>query len=245
MPAELCFAACLVATFFAAPVPAAASPDATCDAQLARAKPTPFPRLKRALARGTAVQVIDFGPPLALPGDDPAGAFAAVVQFQLRKALLHAGINVETRGVAGETATAALARIEAATFGQPPDFAIWRVGDGDAARATPVATFASAVRLGMDMLRSAGVDMAIVGPATPAGGAADAAASARAAALAAVAREAGASYIDRAGGTSTGDTGMGLRLRTTAFDTPAEDTSTACLADQIVRTIVDGVRAQR
>jgi len=244
--ARLCLAAWL-ATSISAPA-LAMNGGSSCELNAGiRERPVPLPRLKRQLARGTDVQILDYGPAFLRRLDDGATdeSYPALLQSSLRKSLLHSRINVDSHGGPGETVSAALGQIKADLAGEPPDYAVWRLGPDDALARTPVIKFEAAARQGIGLFRAAGVEVGVVGLPINDSLAEDAQYMALANALAALARDMGATYIPRLPIGLTGARADGLRLNTQDVGLTGYDFGYECLAEQIARSIVEGVRAAR
>ncbi len=247
--ARLGLAACLFACLIPAVFPLSAATgvaNPACDATGgAREKPIALPGLKRVLARGTEVRIVDFGPAFlkGLGDGDPDTIYPGRLQALLRRALLHSRISVETQGAAGESAANSVARIAAELAGDPPAFAIWRTGADDALRKTPSPKFEASLRDGVARLRAANVELEIVGLPTNAALVADANYSAIASALGRVAHELGVPFVDRAAALKTVVVAEGREGQLSDGGWTIDDFGAGCLPEQVARPIIEGIRA--
>ena len=247
--ARLGLAACLFASLIPMIYPLKAAtgvPNPACEPKgFVHSRPISLPNLKRALARGSEVRIVDFGPAfLKGLGDNNADAiYPDRLQALLRRALLHSRINVEIQGAAGETAANALAGISAELEGDPPAFAIWRTGADDALRKTPPAQFESSLREGIGRLRAASVDMEIVGLPAIVDRATDPHYADIAGTLARVAREQGVPFVDRATSLRTVVVAEGREGQLSDGGWTIDDFGGGCLAEQVARPIIEGVHA--
>jgi hypothetical protein len=155
---------------------------------------------------------------------------------------LHSRITVETQGAVGETAAAALARIKSELAGDPPAFAILRIGADDALQKTPPPKFEASLREGVSLLRAAGVEMEVVGL-PMADGMASTSHGDIAAVLEKIAREQTLPFVNRATMLKNIVLADGRERQMSDGGWSLDDFGGGCLPEQAARPIVDGIRA--
>ena len=153
----------------AKPAPALAPADAaplvskacqTGSSALASAE-SPLPNVANALAHRKTLRILTFG---AAPGRvGRHGDYTDVIETMLQDAMKGVDVIMINRGVSGELAADAAARMKNEVALEEPDLVLWQVGTNDALAYVPVEEFTEAVNDQIDWLRSHKVDLVLVG----------------------------------------------------------------------------------
>ena len=231
-------------------VPPASPPRPTqaqfCDASsLPREKALATPRLRRLLTKGNDVRIAAFGSSTTMGQGASAQATAYPLQLQaiLRSALKHAYVNVDNMGAPGEIAAETAVRILTELSSDPPGFLVWQVGVNDGMNDTPVTRFESVLRSTIDATRRANVEMLLVGQQYTAKLAANAHYTAIGRSIERVAREKGVAYVDSFAAMRAMVAVRGKEDMLSDDNFHLNDFGYRCLAEQIGKVIVDGLRA--
>jgi acyl-CoA thioesterase I len=156
--------ALLAAMLLAAP--AAAAPDGeSC------AAPHEMTRLRDGLAR-TATRIerhekltivaIGSSSTAGYGATDPALNYPSQFAAELRRRLPAAPIDVQNKGISGETSVDMTARFDRDVLAAQPDLVIWQVGTNAVLRDLDIANYRRVVRDGLERLKSAGIDVVIM-----------------------------------------------------------------------------------
>lgn len=153
--------------------PAAAGPSDVlarigCGAPLMNADRSARPRLSpRVATRGELkILVIGSSSTAGVGAEDPGGAYPALLEkeLQARARRRMSRIRVVAKGVSGETAGGALARLEAAIGAEKPDLLVWQVGTNDAIRRVPLAALRETIEIGAAIARMRKLPLILVDP---------------------------------------------------------------------------------
>jgi lysophospholipase L1-like esterase len=127
----------------------------------ALAAESPLPNVAAALAKRKTLRILVFG---AAPGRTGAGgAYTDVIESMLEGALKGTNVVVINRGVSGELAANAAARMKNEVALEEPDLVLWQVGTNDALAYVPEAEFVQTVEDQIAWLRAHKVDVVLVG----------------------------------------------------------------------------------
>jgi acyl-CoA thioesterase-1 len=126
----------------------------------------PLPGLKSALEEGRPVKVLALGyPAIAGPLSSSVRATITIrLEGELEKALSGVDIEIEQRGLPGETTAEAVERITNFVAEFEPDAVVWQVGTNDVLAKVEIGTFASALQDVLEWLAAHRVDAVLVEP---------------------------------------------------------------------------------
>ena len=94
----------------------------------------------------------------------PAKTFTKRLEAELESRLPGIDVDVVAKGVGGETAVGAEARMAKEVAAAKPDLVIWQIGTNDVYRKIDVATFRKVAAEGLAEISAAGVDVAMLDP---------------------------------------------------------------------------------
>jgi lysophospholipase L1-like esterase len=94
----------------------------------------------------------------------PERAYTGRLEAELERRLAGVSVEVFARGVGGETALGAVARLKREMDATKPDLVIWQIGTNDAVRRVDMAAFRAAAERGLAVIAQAGVDVALLDP---------------------------------------------------------------------------------
>ena len=123
-----------------------------------------LPRTRAAIKDAEPVAIVAFGSSstLGYQASSPAASYPAVLQARLTAALPQTRWTVNNRGINGEDAPEALARLTSDVIAYRPRLVIWQVGANDALRGTDAALFQTQVREGIRRLWAADIDVILM-----------------------------------------------------------------------------------
>jgi len=124
-----------------------------------------LPRTRAAIKEAEPIEIIAFGSSstLGYQASSSAAAYPAVLQTRLTAALPQTRWTVINRGINGEDAPEALARLSRDVIAHRPRLVIWQVGANDALRGTDASLFRTQVLEGIRRLRAADIDVILMG----------------------------------------------------------------------------------
>ncbi len=218
----------------------------SCDAPgLPREKAIATPRLKRLLSKGTDVRIAAFGSSstLGVGATSQGNAYPLQLQDMLRRALKHSRVNVDNMGVAGELAAETAVRLLAELSGEPPAYVIWQTGVNDGMHDIPVTRFETVLRSTIDTARRAGVEMTLVGQQYTTRLADNPHYNAIGRSMERVAREKGIAYVDRFAAMRAIVAARGKEDMLFEDNFHLNDFGYRCMAEQIGKSIVEGLKA--
>ncbi|WP_245479596.1 SGNH/GDSL hydrolase family protein [Hansschlegelia zhihuaiae] len=94
----------------------------------------------------------------------PAKAYTERLEEELEHRLAGVEVDVVARGVGGETAIGAEARLAKELGATKPDLVIWQIGTNDVYRKVDLSTFRATAERGLRDIAAAGVDAALLDP---------------------------------------------------------------------------------
>lgn len=94
----------------------------------------------------------------------PARSYTKRLETELERRLPGVDVDVVAKGVGGETALGAEARMAKEVAATKPDLVIWQIGTNDVYRKIDLATFARTAEEGLADIKAAGVDVALLDP---------------------------------------------------------------------------------
>lgn len=94
----------------------------------------------------------------------PDKAYTARLEDELERRLPGVDVQVIARGIGGETAEGAEARLPKEIAAAKPDLVVWQIGTNDAARRIDVAKFRTLATEGLSEIAATGVDVALLDP---------------------------------------------------------------------------------
>jgi acyl-CoA thioesterase-1 len=123
---------------------------------------SPLPQVAAALKRGKTLRILSVG---AAPGwvVGPSGDYSHVIEGMLEGALKGTDVIMIDRGISGELAADAAARMKNEVALEAPDLVLWQVGTNDALAYVPADQFAATVKDQVDWLKAHKVDVVLVG----------------------------------------------------------------------------------
>lgn len=126
--------------------------------------PIAAPRLAEAIRQRRPVRIVAFGSSstAGAGASAPWHAYPARLEVALREALPGLPVTVLNRGVGGEDADAMLARLERDVIAAAPDLVVWQVGANAALRSMDKMDFRRFLLEGLQRLRAAGIDVAVM-----------------------------------------------------------------------------------
>ena len=203
------------------------------------------PRLKRLLSRGTDARIAAFGSSSTLGAGATTQATTYPLQLQdiLRRTLKHARINVDNLGVGGEIAAETAVHILTELTAEAPAFILWQTGVNDGMHDIPVTRFETVLRSTIDAVRRANVEMAIVGQQYTSNLASNPHYNAIGRAMERVAREKGIAFVDRFAAMQAIVAARGKEDMLYSDNFHLNDQGYRCMAEQVARTIVEGLKA--
>ena len=127
----------------------------------ATADGSPLPNVAVALAQRKTLRILAMG---AAPGRvSTRGGYTAVIEAMLSHALEGFGVVMINRGVSGELAASAAARMKNDVALEEPDLVLWQVGTNDALANVPTDEFTATVKDQINWLKAHKVDVVLVG----------------------------------------------------------------------------------
>ena len=129
----------------------------------ATADESPLPNVAAALKQQRkTLRILAMG---AAPGRVTAhgGAYTELIEIMLERALKGIDVVMINRGVSGELAADAAARMKNEVALDEPDLVLWQVGTNDALANVPADEFAATVKEQIDWLKAHKVDVVLVG----------------------------------------------------------------------------------
>jgi lysophospholipase L1-like esterase len=123
---------------------------------------TPLPNVSTALAQRKAVRILAFG---AAPGrvGPRGGGYTGLIESMLQSALKGVEVTIVNRGVSGELAGNAAARMKNEVALEEPALVLWQVGTNDALAYVDAQDFAATLKEQIDWLKAHKVDVVLVG----------------------------------------------------------------------------------
>jgi acyl-CoA thioesterase-1 len=160
--ALIVFAAARAQTPPPAPAATGSPVSKTCQPGVpATADESPLPNVAVALAQRKSLRILAMG---AAPGRvSTRGGYTAVIEAMLSHALEGFGVVMINRGVSGELAASAAARMKNEVALEEPDLVLWQVGTNDALADVPTDEFTVTVKEQIDWLKAHKVDVVLVG----------------------------------------------------------------------------------
>jgi acyl-CoA thioesterase I len=168
-PPRLACGVALAALIASTPVPAQNAAPATepfskiCQAGApANANESPLPNVAKVLAQRKTLRILAMG---AAPGRVGAhgGAYTELIEAMLEHALKDIDVVMINRGVSGELAANAAARMKNEVALDKPDLVLWQVGTNDALAYVGADEFTATVRDQIEWLKRHKVDVVLVG----------------------------------------------------------------------------------
>jgi acyl-CoA thioesterase-1 len=154
----------MIGTAGAQTSPPAATLSKACQAGAsANADDWPLPNVAAALKRQRkTLRILAMG---AAPGrvDAHRGAYTELIEAMLEGALKGIDVVMINRGVSGELAASAAARMKNEVALDQPDLVLWQVGTNDALAYVPADEFALTIKGQIDWLKAHKVDVVLVG----------------------------------------------------------------------------------
>jgi acyl-CoA thioesterase-1 len=122
---------------------------------------SPLPQVTAALKRGKTLRILSMG---AAPGwVGRRGDYSQLIEGMLEDALKGTDVVMIDRGVSGELAADAAARMKNEVALEAPDLVLWQVGTNDALAYVPADQFAATIKDQVDWLKAHKVDVVLVG----------------------------------------------------------------------------------
>jgi acyl-CoA thioesterase-1 len=124
---------------------------------------SPLPNVALALKqKRKTLRILAMG---AAPGrvSTHGGSYTAVIEFMLERALKDVDVIMINRGVSGELAASAAARMKNEVALDEPDLVLWQVGTNDALADVPTDEFVLTVKEQIEWLKAHKVDVVLVG----------------------------------------------------------------------------------
>jgi acyl-CoA thioesterase I len=122
---------------------------------------SPLPNVAAALQHRKTLRILSMG--TASGRVSPRGDYSELVEALLEGALKGTDVVIINRGVSGELADEAAARMKNEVALEAPDLVLWQVGTNDALAYVPVNLFAATVKDQIDWLKAHKVDVVLVG----------------------------------------------------------------------------------
>jgi lysophospholipase L1-like esterase len=128
--------------------------------------PAPLPALQRALSEDRAVKIVAIGSSSTegVGARNPANAYPARLEADLRARFPGRAIEVVNRGVGGEDVVEMLARFERDVVAEKPDLVIWQVASNAMMRGVAAESVGAAVSRGIARIREIGADAMLMTP---------------------------------------------------------------------------------
>lgn len=124
---------------------------------------TPLPNVLKALRERQKIKILAIGSSPVVRRDSSAGGYYDLVEQLLEQTFKGLQVEVVHRGVSGELARDAGARIKMEVALVEPDLVLWQLGTADALARLPIEDFEQSVRNTLVWLRKHNVDVAIIG----------------------------------------------------------------------------------
>lgn len=145
----------------APPMPAPFSRD--CQAATATASDSPLPNVAAALAKNKKIKILSIGASPSAGRGALHGGYTGEARQILRQAIKGLDVVMVNRGVSGELASQAAARIKNEVALVEPDLVLWQVGTNDALAYVPIDEFEETVVDTLRWLKEHKVDPVLVG----------------------------------------------------------------------------------
>lgn len=125
-----------------------------------------LPHVARQLAIGAPLRIVAFGSSSTegIGASNPANAYPARLQADLRTKLHGVEVTVVNRGIGGEHVDDMLARLERDVIAPEPQLVIWQTGSNDPLRGVSLEHFREATLEGLRRIRDAGIDVVLMEP---------------------------------------------------------------------------------
>jgi lysophospholipase L1-like esterase len=123
---------------------------------------SPLPNVSVALAKRKTLRILAMG---AAPGHvgGHESAYTDLIESMLEQALKGVDVIIINRGVSGELAASAAARMKNEVALNRPDLVLWQVGTNDALAYVPSVEFTATIHDQIDWLKAHKVDVVLVG----------------------------------------------------------------------------------
>ncbi|HLN08490.1 MAG TPA: GDSL-type esterase/lipase family protein, partial [Xanthobacteraceae bacterium] len=118
------------------------------------------------IAAGHALRIVALGSSstAGTGASTPANSYPSRLEAELRTHFPEMDIHVLNRGIGGEDAREMVARLDRSVIAEHPDLVLWQVGTNAIVDDEKLAVEASLVRIGINRLKAAGIDVVIVDP---------------------------------------------------------------------------------
>lgn len=163
LAAAACALVCLALPVRAQDAPPAMSP--FCAAPAGEiASPAPLPHVSRLLEKRKPIRVLAVGSSASRtrPGSEQK-SYPAEFETIVEKALKGVDVEVVSRGISGEIASAVAERLRNEVARLKPDLVLWQVGANDALARIPAEDVAAVVRETVAWLKEHDIDVVLVG----------------------------------------------------------------------------------
>jgi acyl-CoA thioesterase I len=118
--------------------------------------------VKTALKDHRAIQVLSVGSTSG--GLGAAASYPVKLESALEQSLPDVVVDVESRGLSGETSQGAAERLRNMVAEIEPDLVVWQVGSNDALARVDIDAFAASLGDTLDWIKSHGIDVVLVDP---------------------------------------------------------------------------------
>ena len=136
-----------------------------CQAQgTTTASESPLPNVAAALARSKKIKILAIGASASSgPGGAAKGGYHVLIRSMLQQMMKGLEVQIVSRGVSGELAENAAARLKIEVGLNTPDLVLWQVGTNDALSFVPVERVEETVRGTVRWLKDHKTDVVVVG----------------------------------------------------------------------------------
>lgn len=125
--------------------------------------PTPLPNVAKAMRERGKIIILAVGASPIIRRDAAAGGYYDLVENLLEQAFKGLQVEIVHRGVSGELARDAGARIKMESGLVSPDLVLWQVGTADALSRLPIEDFEMTVGKTLVWLKAHDIDVALIG----------------------------------------------------------------------------------
>jgi lysophospholipase L1-like esterase len=205
----------------------------------------PLPNVMRALTERKILKILMIGGSDSTRTKTTGTGYYALIEDILEKTIPGVDVQVIDRGVSGELANDAAARLQTEVALTSPDLVLWQLGTNDALARIPVEEFRSAVIDALDWLEKHNVDVVLVGVHYERHLKSDPHYQAIRQALKGIADERKVLHIGRYEATQFIEQAQAAATASLPNEFALTESGYACLAEYVVRAVTSSVYAKR
>jgi acyl-CoA thioesterase-1 len=123
----------------------------------------PLPNTLAALKDRKVIKILTIGASASAGADPASGGYQDIIEEVLERRVSGLDVQIIDRGISGELARDAAARLKTEVALAEPDLVLWQVGTNDALAQIPVEEFSQTVSEAISWLKEHNVDVVLVG----------------------------------------------------------------------------------